>query len=474
VTLQLPPAGRSAPAEPSSALSPPPGRPNDTRPGLAQLFAGLFAPPGLRVPRHRSTTAHLAAVYPCQTEAGLGPNGLYLGTDGLSGGAAFCFDPFVLYTAEVLRSGNILVLGRQGFGKSTFVKTFLYRCIGAFGAPDLEADPPAPGRWAAICDPKGEYQDLAAALGLQVVRLHPGGAERINPLDAGPSGAAEPVELEMRRTGMVTALLSAVLRRDPTPEEESGIASAVAAVTKGGDQATLVDIADLLACPTEEMAVDAGCSAQRLVEECRQAKLGLGRLLGRDLRGMFDGPSTVRIDWSGRGMVLDLSGVHQDPDALATVMIPATSWLSSFMADPDPASPRKVQVIEECWAMLRQAKVAFYLQRCWKLCRDYGVANIAVAHRLSDLRAQADDGTATSKVAAGLLADTETRVIFRQSSDQRDEARSLLGLSAKEAELVVRLAKGVALWKVANHTAVVTHRVGPKETFVDTDRQMAV
>jgi hypothetical protein len=35
--------------------------------------------------------------------------------------------------------------------------------------------------------------------------------------------------------------------------------------------------------------------------------------------------------------------------------------------------------------------------------RAYGVANIAVAHRISDLRAQADDGTATAKITAGLL-----------------------------------------------------------------------
>ena len=473
MTVPLPPAGGTArnqsPSQPAARRS------GSRRPGWAHMWAGVFAPPGLSVPRHRATTAHLSAVYPCQTEAGLGPNGLYLGTDGLSGGAAFCFDPFVLYTEGVINSANILVLGRQGFGKSTFVKTFLYRCVGALGAPGPEGTPAAGGRWAAICDPKGEYGELAEALGLQVVRLHPGGVARINPLDAGPSGGADRAGLEMRRTAMVTALLTAVLRRDPTPEEESAVASAVAAVTHGRhDEPTLVDVAALLAEPTGEMAVEAGCSPGELAGECRQARLALGRLLSRDLRGMFDGRSTVRIDWSGRGVVLDLSAVHQDPDALATVMIPATSWLSSFMADPNPAAPRKVQVIEESWAMLRQAKVAFYLQSCWKLCRDYGVANVAVAHRLSDLRSQTDDGTATAKVAAGLLADTETRVIFRQSADQKEEARAMLGLSAREAELVVRLAKGVALWKVGNHTAVVTHRVGRRERFVDTDRRMVV
>src|SRR5437899_2019591 len=116
--LQFPAAGRDGtdqrpPAAPSR-------KPGARRTGLGQVLAGVFGPPGLRVGRHRSTTAHLCAVYPCQTEAGLGPDGLYLGTDGLSGDAAFCFDPFVLYTERVINSANILVLGKQGFGKSTF------------------------------------------------------------------------------------------------------------------------------------------------------------------------------------------------------------------------------------------------------------------------------------------------------------------------------------------------------------------
>ena len=474
MTLQLPAAGKIAVAEDECPAVPVRGRSGGPR--FRSAARRPHGPAGLRVGRHRSTTAHLAAIYPCQTEEGLGPNGLYLGTDGLSGDAAFCYDPFVLYTERVINSANILVLGRQGFGKSTFVKTFLYRCIGALGAPGPDGTPSAGGRWAAICDPKGEYKDLADALGLLVVRLHPGGADRINPLDAGPSGAVRPGRARdaPHRHG------HRAVDRGAAPQPDPGGGGGDRVGDRGGHQPAATwsrPWSTSPTCwPTRPPRWRSRRAARRRVwpMECRQAKLALGRLLSRDLRGMFDGPSTVHIDWSGRGIVLDLSAVHQDPDALATVMIPATSWLASFMADPNPAAPRKVQVIEESWAMLRQAKVAFYLQSCWKLCRDYGVANVAVAHRLSDLRSQADDGTATSKVAAGLLADTETRVIFRQSADQKEEARAMLGLSAKEADLVVQLAKGVALWKVGNRTAVVSHRVGRRELFVDTDSQMVV
>src|SRR5205085_2733998 len=83
------------------------------------------------------------------------------------------------------------------------------------------------------------------------------------------------------------------------------------------------------------------------------------------------------------------------------------AWISGSLARRDGV--QKVQVIDEAWALLANPASVRHLQASWKLCRDYGVANIAIAHRIADLRAQADDGTALAKIAAGLLGDTETR-----------------------------------------------------------------
>ena len=75
----------------------------------------------------------------------------------------------------------------------------------------------------------------------------------------------------------------------------------------------------------------------------------------------------------------------------------------------------------------------------------------------------------------GLLADTQTRVLFRQSTDQVREATDLLDLTATEAALLPRLAKGRALWKVGGHTAVVAHVIAPGERrFCDTDARMTI
>ena len=125
--------------------------------------------------------------------------------------------------------------------------------------------------------------------------------------------------------------------------------------------------------------------------------------------------------------------------------------------------------------MLRTERVAFYLQACWKLCRRYGVANIAVAHRLSDLSAQSDDGTATAKVARGLLADTQTRVAFHQAPGELAEARELLGLSAVATDMLPNLRKGEAIWRIGDHDAVVAHAIGAAEAEIcNTDQALAV
>jgi hypothetical protein len=416
----------------------------------------------LRLPRHRATTAHLCSAYPFLAESGLGASGVYLGTNVLTGGGAFAYDPFDAYNAGAVTNPNILVAGEPGVGKSATAKAFIYRSVGVFG------------RWVAVADPKGEYLPLAEALGLAVIKLHPGGTARINPLDPGPTGLADgPDELARRQATMVGALLGSVLHRDLAPVEDAVLGWAIThlARTERRD-ITLADVAATMTNPTDEMANAARTSPTELSRCVDAAVYGLGKLLDRSFRGMFDGPTTVNVDWNGSGIVLDLSAVHNDPDALTLVMIAVTAWLQAILARPD--GPRRLQVLDEAWSLLGSERTTKYLQACWKLSRVYGVANIAIVHRLSDLRAQTDDGTSASKVSMGLLADTQTRVLFRQSSDQVREATELLDLTPTEAALLPRLAKGRAIWKVGGHTAVVAHVIARAEQwFCDTDARMA-
>jgi hypothetical protein len=96
-----------------------------------------------------------------------------------------------------------------------------------------------------------------------------------------------------------------------------------------------------------------------------------------------------------------------------------------------------------------------------------------VLHRLSDLATVGAAGSEQVGLAQGLLADSETRVVYAQPPGEVAHAGALLSLSETEAELVPQLRRGVGLWKVGSRSFLVQHVVGRAERrLVDTDSAM--
>jgi len=169
-------------------------------------------------------------------------------------------------------------------------------------------------------------------------------------------------------------------------------------------------------------------------------------------------------------VVFDLSALHGSP-AQGILMVCVSAWLSGRLARDDGI--RRLVVLDEGWAVLADPATATFLQRSWKLARAYGVANVLVVHRLSDLRSSGAEGSRETRIAEGLLSDSETRVILQQSPADLAATRELVGLSAREAEHVSWLGLGAALWKVGGRSFVVHHRLSPAEwALVDTDGRM--
>jgi len=101
------------------------------------------------------------------------------------------------------------------------------------------------------------------------------------------------------------------------------------------------------------------------------------------------------------------------------------------------------------------------------------VCNVAVLHRVSDLRSVGASDSEQVALAQGLLADSETRVVYAQSPGEIDDAADLLSLSPTEAELLPQLRRGVALWKVGRRSFLVQHRLSAAERdLTDTDAAM--
>lgn len=381
---------------------------------------------------------------------GLGRDGPLLGRDLLGG--SFCFDPWALYQRGVITNPNLLVVGQIGRGKSTFVKTFVWRQI-AFG------------RRAWIVDPKGEYGALAGACRAVPVELEPGGRTRLNPLALAVGGD------ERRRGDLIASLIESSLHRTLTPLERTAVDLAVRSACNSKTSPILSDVVDALLDPDPQLAATVRTEAASLAADGRPAALELRRLVDGDLAGMFDGPTSDGIDVEGRLVVLNLSAVFASP-ALPLLMTCATAWLQSILRAN--TGDKRLIVVDEAWAILQSLAAARWLQSMFKLSRAFGVANVAVVHRLSDLTSAGPDGSAQQRLAEGLLADTETRVVFGQSVAEAAVTADLLGLTATERDLIGRLPRGVALWKVGERSFLVEHLVGAHEAaLTDTDAAMA-
>ena len=413
--------------------------------------------PRLRLDWHRATMAHLCSAYPFHTDDTFGIRGPYLGVNITAGMAAFHYDPFELYTHHTLTNPNCIVIGDVGSGKSATVKAFLRRSLAIYGHR----------RFVAVLDPKGEYTTLAHALHIPVIRLHPGGTDHLNPMD--PRPGEDPTNV-LARQGLATALVAGILGRPLDPTEDAALGWAIHTLARDGQPFTLTDVTHAVAQPADELAALARRSPLELTQAITPVVFALDKLTRRTLRGMFDQPTSVTIDWDhGPGIVLDLSAVYTDREALPLVMLAATSWLTAVLQRD--WNRHVIQVIDEAWAAVRHG--ARHFQASLKLARTYGVSTWLICHRPADLTAQADDGTADAKIAAGLLSDIQTRIVLRQPVDQVPVAAELLGLSERESQIVSQLVRGRALWRLQHRGAVVHNVLTASETrLFDTDAAM--
>ena len=414
----------------------------------------------LRVQPHRATSDIVSGAYPFLAEAGLGSDGVLVGQDSWSG-AAFVFDPWVLYGAEVLTNPNVLVAGQIGRGKSTLAKSLATRSV-AFGR-----------RVYVPADPKGEWTLVARALGGQAIELGAGTPNRLNPLDEGPRPSGVPAaawaqETRRRRLTLLAAITEAALDRRLQAVEHTALAAALTSAEASASMPVLPQVVDALLAPDGDHA---GSTREQLAADGRHAGHALARLVRGDLAGLFDGPSTVAFDPNLPMVTLDLSRISGSDTLIGLVMTCASAWMETALADP--AGGQRWVIYDEAWRLLAQAPLLSRMQAHWKLSRAWGLANMMIVHRLSDLDAVGDAGSEARGLAQGLLGDTGTRIIYNQPADEAAKAAATLGLTATEASQLPELAKGEGLWKVGERSFVVRHlcTAGELEAF-DTNARM--
>lgn len=413
-------------------------------PGPAQLRS----PGKLRLPRHQDTSATLAGAYPFLAEGGLGPDGVFVGQDLYSGGS-FVYDPWVLYARGLITAPNVVLAGIVGSGKSSLAKSLYTRSL-PFGRRVY-----VPG------DPKGEHTAVAEAVGGKAIVLGHGLSTRLNPLDEGyrPTGMSEESwasTVSARRRDLIGALAETVLTRPLTPLEHTSIDTALTEVVRSNDVPILPMVVDHILAPTSEADPDG-----RLAEDGRLVGHALRRLVSGDLAGLFDGPSTVTFDPTLPMISLDLSRVTENSTLMSVLMTCSSAWMESALLDPNGG--QRWCIYDEAWRLMSHPALLRRMDAHWRLARHYGIANMLIFHKLTDLENVGDQGSAMRALANSLLANAETRIIYRQESDQLGATAKALGLTGTEQKLLPGLGVGQGLWRIKDRSFVCQHQLHPSE-----------
>jgi hypothetical protein len=208
---------------------------------------------------------------------------------------------------------------------------------------------------------------------------------------------------------------------------------------------------------------------QHFLDETRPMRDALGSLVKGHLAGLFDAPTTVKVDW--RAPIQSLSLSRLDPlgdEAVGVALTCLNSWGRAMTQVAEPGDMRII-IRDECWKQMRLGTDAVKsLDADLRLSRRDGAIQVVVAHKPSDMLTVGDAGSQAVAIAKDLLHLCATKVLLGQDDQIGDELSDLLGLTPMAERIVTdwaTAAKGRALWLCGSHVA----KVATVRTSVDID-----
>ena len=411
-------------------------------------------------PRHRTTSRQLGGLYPFGMAGAL--PGILMGIDMDSGGV-FNYDPWDIYKAQIVSGMIVMLIGKLGRRKSSYIKTHVYRSL-AFDR-----------RWT-ILDAKREYGPLCEAVGTEPLRLEPGGKTRLNPLDhrllQRGNWTERQLFLEQLRT--LRAMCEAAIGPGTTltPAERGAVRVAFLTARENAAtvrEATIPDVMKELASPNDEQARHLGMPLRDLRQAARQPMLALQELVEGELSGMFDGPTSATVNFDHPLLVVDIRSVYKTP-AQAVVMVCAGAWMQQLLLQ---RKGYQGWVVDECWALLDDLSTARWLLETTKFSRVFALSLWMVFHEFSDL-GLTGEGSPQARIGRELMSHAQTKIIYCQDVTQIAETRDLLRLSDLECEVIARLLPGESLQRIGDQLRFrVEHRATDEEIAIcETDDAM--
>lgn len=413
--------------------------------GVGAMFSG-GASLGLRP--LRVTSARYGAAIPFLADAGTGVEGARIGRN-LTGGDWFHFDPWIAYRKGWVTGTSIVQIGSVGSGKSTMGKATARRLI-------------SQGRKVAVpSDPKGEWGRVAATVEKSQVLEIGQRDQRINPLEEGvrPQGLSEAdwlAELHTRRQQLLIAIISVMNSGRPfEPQQYTALDIALARVCARTKTPTIRLLIDQLFNPDANDVRDVGTTGEDLGHSLKRAVSG-------DLAGMFDQESTVKFNNDTVMMVISTRTLLNKPQSVRAVASALTSfWVDSVVRDT--SSGYWLVISEEGWSEMRDPKAVELLDERQRLAGEFGLANWLIMHEISDLDMVGAEGSPTRAQALGLLSKAQIKIVHKQSETAIEPTQKALRLTDREAEKVLKLQQGEALWKIGSRSLVVQALITERE-----------
>ena len=352
-------------------------------------------------PEYQATTTQVCGLFPFTAGSGTPAIGTPVGRHQLFG-EVVCLDPLAWLRAGLVVNPGEFVLGQPGVGKSTLVKRQLTGAV-ATGTRVL-----------VLGDTKPDYSMLVEHLGGQVIRVGRG-LDRINPLDAGPLGAALRQmsgpdaqalrwEVRSRRLSLLMALCTLIRGAPITNAEEVILGRAIDLLD---DRLTSAQpaVTDVLA--VIEQGPDTLRAAARtdtpagFRDRVADLVFTLDLLCTGSLAGVFDQQTSRPVDLDAPAVSVDISRVGAAGDHLLTAAMLCT-WAHGYaMVDAAAAlaeqhlAPRRsyLAVMDELWRALRGAPgLVEYADSLTRLNRAKGMGTIMITHSLADLDALVERG----------------------------------------------------------------------------------
>ena len=233
---------------------------------------------------------------------------------------------------------------------------------------------------------------------------------------------------------------------------------------------TIPQVWQVIAQPDADLARELGLPRDDVDlarDKLEHVRHGLGNMVDGSLGGLFDAPSTVRLDFDAPIQTVDLSRLDGRGDetrrhgaGLRLLVVPGRRSTS-------PAAGPAV-VRDEVWRAMRVPAMIRKIDSDLRLSRAHGTIQMLATHRLSDFEQVGAAGCEEVAIARNLIASCDTRVLLAQDTGPLAMTRDAIGLTDAECEHIGSWSaehKGYALWKVGRAASHIVRTALPRPSW---------